>query len=148
MHSPMQLTTQKFWLKSQGSTLVELLPVEPITGLGKPSTGMLSVGPMIGSRISSRLSVVDSASVLNNPSFIAGIDSAFTDIPAITRQPNVVSGIHYLADGASIIPTIRGSVLRDAYSRRTSAIDMNMALEPQNFYKVQADRRKAFGESS
>ncbi|KAI0109183.1 hypothetical protein GGR51DRAFT_513020 [Nemania sp. FL0031] len=49
--------------------------------------------------------------------------------------------------GASVIPvsTARTTLL-GAYARRDPA-DMNAALEPQNFAKVQTDRRKAFGES-
>jgi hypothetical protein len=56
---------------------------------------------------------------------------------------------------AGIIPaTTRGSSsptmsLRDAYnSRRALAmVDINTVFEPQNFAKIQTDRRKAFGES-
>ncbi|KAJ3569015.1 hypothetical protein NPX13_g6223 [Xylaria arbuscula] len=54
--------------------------------------------------------------------------------------------------GASIIPrgtaahAVTGIPLHNAYGRR-AAIDINVALEPQNYADVQSDRRKAFGES-
>ncbi|KAI3319308.1 hypothetical protein HD806DRAFT_509625 [Xylariaceae sp. AK1471] len=54
---------------------------------------------------------------------------------------------------ASIIPAVRGSAstttsFLHAYARRAPAgTDINAVLEPQNFAKVQTDRRKAFHET-